>query len=264
MYQAKHEVKDAECVDKDTIKALLILKATKYVNEIRTINSHPFIVHYWMNAQIHIGQHYLKLFKTLTVSIDATGKICKPVKRPLNMPCGPIFLYTVVINCEAGQFSLAQMLSECHNTDVIQFWLMTWFRSSGLVPNEVVVDMSRALLTAVIRTFTHNKTLEEYCEQCSGEQLPDIFVRIDNAHFIKKYAQLLKSLLGPSKVEVKRFYLAVIGQLIVCQSIEQAEEILKCFFTVCYSKFDGQHENGMQTLCATEKTKLRSLIKGKF
>lgn len=158
---------------------------------------------------------------------------------------------------EAGQFSLAQMISESHNTDTIQYWLMNWFRSGAPVPNEIVTDLSRALLTAIICVFTSCKTLEEYCEMLFEDKLPDVFVRIDVAHFMKKYSRLFQSI---NRTKIKRFYLGIIGQLVVCQSMEKAKDILKSFFTVCYSDNDGYHDNGEKTLCATAKSKLHPLI----
>lgn len=71
---------------------------------------------------------------------------------------------------------------------------MEWLRSGAPNPKEVVIDSSRALLTAVVRCFTACKTVEEYADACRNQLLPRCYIRIDVAHFIKLYATFLKDL----------------------------------------------------------------------
>ena len=51
-------------------------------------------------------------------------------------------------------------------------------------------------------------------------------LRIDNAHFIKKYCDLFKS----KPRSIKAFYVALIGKLIMCKHEYEAEEILSTLF----------------------------------
>lgn len=105
------------------------------------------------------------------------------------------FLYQCVMNCKNGQFSVCQMVSESHNTNSIHFWLAEWIRSGVPVPKEVICDWSRALLIAIIRAFTGYLTIEDYADAFRNiNNLPKCYVRIDVAHFIKKYSNFCSSL----------------------------------------------------------------------
>jgi len=79
------------------------------------------------------------------------------------------------------------MLTESHTTNSIQFWLIEWKRTGAPRPREVVCDFSIALLTAVVRSFTEYLTLEQYADACRNVNVPDCYIRIDVAHFIKIY-----------------------------------------------------------------------------
>lgn len=69
---------------------------------------------------------------------------------------------------------------------------MEWIRSGAPRPREVVCDFSRALLTAAIRSFTNYATLGEYTDAYKEGNLPACYIRINVAHFIKKYSNFLK------------------------------------------------------------------------
>jgi len=131
--------------------------------------------------------------ETACIYTDAFGSIIKKIKRPDKSKTGHIFLYDCVANSErSGLFPVSQMLSERHNTNIIQYWLMEWTRSGAPRPREVVCDFSRALLTTAVRNFTNYFTLDEYADGCKENNLPACYIRIDVAHFIKKYANFLK------------------------------------------------------------------------
>lgn len=134
------------------------------------------------------------------------------------------------------------MLSERHTTNAIQYWLMEWVRSGVPQPREVVCDFSRALLTAAVRSFTSYSTLDEYADACK-EDLPACYIRIDVAHFIKKYSNFLKD----SHPRIKQFYLHILEQLILCRDIETADEILKGILIIARSETEGKtRENKKQ------------------
>jgi len=80
------------------------------------------------------------------------------------------------------------MLTENHTTNSIQFWLIEWIRTGTPRPREVVCDFSIALLKAAVRSFTEYMTLEQYTDVCKNVNMPDCYIRIDVAHFIKIYA----------------------------------------------------------------------------
>lgn len=142
--------------------------------------------------------------ETACIYIDATGSIINKIKRPDKSKTSHIFLYNCVVNSEKSSiFPVAQMISEKHHTNIIQYWLVEWIRSGAPRPREVVCDYSRALLTAAVRSFTNYFTLDEYADACIENTLPTCYIRIDVAHFIKKYVNFLKT----SRPRIKQFYL---------------------------------------------------------
>lgn len=135
------------------------------------------------------------------------------------------------------------MLSERHNTNIIQYWLMEWTRSGAPRPREVVCDFSRALLTAAVRSFTNYFTLDKYADACKENNLPACYIRFDVAHFIKKYANFLKD----SRPRIKQFYLSLLGQFILCRDIENAEDLLKGILIIARSETESEtRENKKQ------------------
>lgn len=78
-------------------------------------------------------------------------------------------------------------------------------------PREVVVDSFKALLNAAIRCFTSYTTMKDYANACKNKAIPECYIRIDVAHFIKMYANFFKNL----SQRIKVFYMAAIGQLIM-------------------------------------------------
>jgi len=148
------------------------------------------------------------------------------------------------------------MLSESHHTNAIQYWLMEWIRSGAPCPREAVCDASRALLTAVVRSFTGYFTIEEYSDACKTNNLPLCYIRIDVAHFIKTDANFLKDAVS----RVKVFYLSLLEQLILCCNIYAAEEILKGILIIARSETKGMTRNNERTLCETYKIKMKNLL----
>lgn len=69
---------------------------------------------------------------------------------------------------------------------------------------------------------------------------------------------------GPTSFATKTFWLAVIGQLIICQSIEQCRKMLESIFIVAKSPTDGRKKNKDSTPCEIHREKLESLIGGMF
>lgn len=165
-----------------------------------------------------------------------------------------IFLYHAVINSVAGQFSVSQFLTEVHTTTFIRFWLMEWRRIGAPHPKEVVTDASRALLTAVIQEFTYYPTIEQYADACR-DIVPNCYVRIDVAHFMKTYSNALKSR------PVRTFYLAVIGQIVLCRHIEDARKILKAILIVSQCELEGNLKGtNIKSDCEIQKQFLEDLI----
>jgi len=257
LHVAKNEYKKSQFFDSDPIKALCIMKYSAYANCIHNIGMNPFFIHYWTNHQLQVYRKYCSS-NISTIYIDATGSIVKKLMRSNNILSQHIFLYQAVINYNDKQFSVTQMLSERHTTNDIHFWLLEWCRMGAPYPREVVVDFSKALLNAVIRCFTSYRTIKDYANACKNEVIPKCYIRIDVAHFIKMYANFLKNL----SRRIKVFYMAAIGQLIMCRNIDEAAIMFKAVLTIARSETEGKLANGEETRCEKEKNRLKSIITG--
>lgn len=253
---AKNKVIEEDYLDKDPLKALLLMQLGSLRDIIHNIGLNRFFIHYWSNYQINVYRSYATS-EPACIYIDATGSIIKKIKRPDRSKSKHIFLYNSVINCDnSGLFPVCQMLSESHNTNAIQFWLLEWIRLGAPRPQEVVCDFSRALLTAAIRCFTGYLTLEDYSDACKNSQLPRCYIRIDVAHFIKKYSNFLKN----TRPRIKKFYLSLLGQLILCRNIETAEEILTCILIISRSETEDNTQQNKPTMCEEYKIKVKHLF----
>lgn len=253
---AKHELLASMHLDPDPVIALSIMQIGSLKHIIHLVSLIPFTVHYWSNHQLHVYKTYCSS-EPACIAIDATGSIVKKIERLDSTKSKHIFLYTCVVNFSNGQFSVAQMLTENHTTNSVQYWLMEWVRTGALHPKEIVCDSSRALLTAAIRVFTSSSTIDEYADACFDTvTLPKCFVRIDVAHFIKSYATLLKGM----QQRIRKFYLASLGQLIIARDIKSAAAILRSIFTISRSETDGELKSGELTSCEAEKNKMKNLF----
>lgn len=111
-----------------------------------------------------------------------------------------------MVNSSKVKYPITQMLSESHTTIAIWMWLIQWIQSGAPFPREVTCDASTALLTAVVQAFTNN--IDDYADNIwEDRETPYCYIRIDVAHFIKKYANFLKI----ARLRIKTFYLASIS-----------------------------------------------------
>lgn len=253
---AKHEILKKKYIHEDPIKALHIMKFNKLAGIIHNIGLDPFYVHYWGNYQLDVYRAYAAS-EPACVYTDATGSIVKKIRKPDNSNSKHIFLYNCVINCDrGGLFPVAQILTESHNTNSIQFWLIEWIRSGAPRPREVVCDFSKALLIATVRSFSGYLTIENYTDACKDVYVPDCYIRIDVAHFIKKYATFLKDV----RIRIRQFYLSLLGQLILCRNEEMAKILLTSILVIARSETEGVTQDGTLTICEEHKIKIKSLM----
>lgn len=254
--KAAHEYSESQIFDKNPAISLSIAKRSVFTNIIYNIGLDPFYTIYWLKYQFDVYNHALK--QLASVAIDATGSIVKKIVYQDKSQSQYIFLYTCVVNAMDGiKYPITQMLSESHNIIAIWLWLMQWIQHGAPPPREVTCDASIALLTAVVRAFTNCTNIDDYADKLwDNEVLPNCYIRIDVAHFIKIYAGFLKI----TRLRVKTFYLASISQLILARSIEEAENILFSIFTIASSETEGNNPDGTQTLCEIQKEKLKRIL----
>lgn len=136
------------------------------------------------------------------------------------------------------------------------------FHSSGApFPEEIVCDESRALLNACVLTYSDSSNIEEYADTLVDVKKTSTRIRIDVAHFEKKYKDLLKIL--PPRIFT--FYMASIGRLIMSQDLTEAATIVKTLFLISNCETEGKDlETGFDTECSKIKEWLRILITSKF
>lgn len=212
------------------IQALVIMKnMTKYSNCIGNIGLDPFYIHYCVNLQVQIYKKlYSKYKSNLEIFIDATGaRLFKEIMICDNQKTAYILLYLIVINVEEGQFPIAQMITEYHSVASVQHWLNEWLSLKIPLPNQICVDYSFALLHAAARTFDGCYNIYDYANKCRNN-IPRCYIRIDRAHFIKKYTRLLKS----STKILKTFYALCISALCNCKDEMEARNMIKAILTL--------------------------------
>lgn len=234
------------------LTALCVLKSNDLKNSIHAIGAHPFYVWYSSVQQMHIYAEYCRSKNDVKVALDATGTIVKKVVRPDGSTSGHVFLYECVIHWECQQFSVYQMLTEKHDAQHIANWLRNWKQLGAPPPKEFVTDDGKALIIAGINTFTKYKTITAYVNACFLKKQIDCFIRIDIAHFMHKYAILLKE----TQPLVKKFFLIAMGQLIVARSIDEAESILQIILLISQSTTYG-HTNGLLTECSKSVERIK-------
>lgn len=255
MNKAKHESDLKQYHDPNVFASLVILKRKIQKLNLHAMGYDPFFLLYWTNYQVHVYRLYAKSCHP-TISIDATGSIVQKLSID-NYKTKHIFLYEAVVNCHLGQFSVTQMLSERHDTVTIHMWLERWLQAGVPAPKEVISDSCKALLNAIVRTFSVYKTIEEYANASWETVPPRCYVRLDVAHFMKTYVNFLAN----TTKRVRAFYLSSIGQLIMSRTVEIAADIVRSILIVTQSDTEGNNlRTGEPIPCEIEKKRLQEWI----
>lgn len=95
----------------------------------------------------------------------------------------------------------------------------------------------------------------EYVNACYSKKSVPCYIRIDVAHFMHKYAILLKDL----TLRLKKFFMVAIGQLVLSRSVQQAQEILKHILTACQAESHGYSDENELTQCSRSIEFLKEL-----
>lgn len=270
--QAKHRAVSSLRHHQDPVNALGIMKIIhKYDGAIRNIGFDKFYVHFWKNLQMTIYKEQYTKCAVPTVSFDATGGVCKKIKRYDNNYSSSIFLYEGIMDVKGQSFTVTSMLSEQHDNISISLWLKRWLQCGLKPPKVSITDQSLALMSATVQAFTQYNSLEKYLNicflLCCGEkdiEIPTCYIRNDINHFVHLIAQW-KPLKESRHQRTKQLFIRSIALLITCNSIKNAEEILEAIFIVALSKYDGQIISNIDTQkqdthCSQSKKFLQSLI----
>lgn len=169
------------------------------------------------------------------------------------------------------------MISESHDTPTITYWLSLWLWSGAPAPNEIVCDYSNALIGAITRSFCGGMSKRQYCKQCldilekKELNLPEVYVRLDIAHFIKMTCRWKCLKKGP----IKEFFVCSIILLIHCKTLKEFEDTHEKIVVVACSETDEpQHGSSLNDSpaerfrndligCIEDRSKLYDKIIGK-
>lgn len=138
------------------------------------------------------------------------------------------------------------MLSEVHNANFIGFWLKEFVRLGGSIPNEFVVDMSKALLNAAVTAFTSYLNLKAYINALfvlnfnDKKPIPEMYLRIDIAHLLKAVSDC-KHFVN-KKPKVRETYMRCMGLLLKETNINEARNIIFSVLVMAYSETEGMFE----------------------
>lgn len=135
-------------------------------------------------------------------------------------------------------------------------FLLDFHGAGAPMPKEFICDESRALLNAAVLTYSSFSNIEQYADAMRNPNFSITRIRIDVAHFHRKY----KVLLANVNRRVKAFYMAAVGQLLISQDLKEAEEIIKAIFIISKSETEGTLQNGLETKCCSKKKWLTGMI----
>lgn len=154
---------------------------------------------------------------------------------------------------------IAQTISQDQSCEFIGFFLQKTFKNLKS-PIEVVCDESKALLKALVKTFTTCHNLESYITTCmaalfTGSTPPLCYIRIDRSHFIKNIMRKIKH----KDYRKRNFFRSIIGFLIQCENFATVRKIISDFFTLILNENDGFDEFGDNLPAEVAKKRLHSL-----
>lgn len=175
--------------------ALSVLKSCSPYNKIiNDIGYDRFFVHYWSVTELNMYRLYAKNNNETRITIDATDSVVSPCTLISGRKTSSIFLYQIGVmdHQTQSQFTVAHMLSERHDNNSISYWLTEWIRNKIPLPKIVVTDQSKALMMAVIKSFTQYSSLSKYLSICSSlvlkesdVDIPKCMLRNDFNHTMK-------------------------------------------------------------------------------
>lgn len=251
----------ANKIKEDPIDVLIDWAGSSKRDVILHIGAYPFYVFYRSVLQYEWFKAECK-HKRVSIAIDATGSVIKPPARSQKIAgtnkYKHIFLYSILMKTTTSSVAIAQMVTQKHSHEFIAYFFKCMFRDIKK-PAEIVVDESKAIILALIVSFTSCRNLNEYvhiCMTCLNNDTspPKCYIRLDRSHFVKTVTRNIND----NDARRRLFYRSVIGYLIQCDSFQVARSIISDFFIVINNRYDGFNKSGLKL--QTEKSKER-LIK---
>lgn len=144
---------------------------------------------------------------------------------------------------------MSSMLAEESDANWLTLWMSQDVKRSSEVPNEFVSDMSMALLNAAVRSYTHCPSVADYIDlmlnllrgDTVNRFVPQCFIRIDIAHFIKNVTKCEE--LNNSPKKVRDFYIRCVAILLQITDFQKAEEHIFSVLVVALSSTEGTLHN---------------------
>lgn len=177
----------------------------------------------------------------VTFSVDASGLRILRVVRPDGYLSASFLIYLIVATCLEESFVVGEMITELQKSCQISSWLNNFAALGAPHPREAVCLESMAILNAFSFNYAGFPSIYQYSNflfNADSESLKSMcYIRMDVAHFMKKYADLLAKIIALREVHI--FYKCVIACLIKKCSKKDAGEILFSFFAVALSPYIG-------------------------
>lgn len=260
--QIGHKKKSKRTFAKDTYESLTKMKYDpNFKNCIQEIGLNPFFVLYSTIGQQEYIRIELNKRKYLTLSIDATGVAVKPPtlsavsdktgKKKKN------FLYMICVNGKVKTIPVYQLITQDHTATSIMGMMNKFKFKTGYLPNEIIMDGSKALLAASVQSFCLIETTNEYISQCidylvyKTGNLPKVFIRMDRSHFIKNLHRASK--LRKIDPRTRKLLLCTIGFIIQSLNHEVVFGAITDLFVIIQStyvtSFASESLAKLQKLC---------------
>lgn len=199
----------------------------------------------------------------MSVSIDATGSVVRPPRKSQKIDGSDklkhVFMYPILAKTDSKSVSIAQMITQDQSSENIEFFLKKMFKHPIRAPAEFVCDESKAILKALVSSYTDCDGIESYIQKCissllTGAPPPKCQIRLDRSHFVKNVTRKINH----RDHRKRNFFRCVFGYLIICDDFNLAKKIIHDFFTIILNEYDGMDDSGAPL--PSEISKKSSLI----
>ncbi|KAJ8673837.1 hypothetical protein QAD02_005099 [Eretmocerus hayati] len=253
LHRAKSDYKAGKFLHKDPLKALKFMKDNKYSEDIHFIGLSPAAVQYSTPLQNNFCKKIAKA-EPIHLAIDSGGGLVEDIDGK------KIFCHIASVKYSGGEFVATTMFSEKGDGQTINEWLSRWRQMGAPLPLTMTMDWARALLNGATLACTPFKYIDQYVEWLAKVDDPGKtpFIRIDGAHTMAKYKKKTQKYRKPLKI----FLRACIGRLIMSDSLEDAEKIVKNLLIILHSETEGVSRTGDNNACEEAKLFLNNEVAG--